>query len=74
MFDLDISFVMLNMCISIIRYYDCSHFSIEFLCFHTCMSIVSILSIRSNTLIRSPSVMYQRIGPIREPPPVYRAA
>ena len=30
--------------------------------------------IRSNTLIRSPSVVYQRIGPIREAPPVYRAS
>jgi len=34
----------------------------------------SLPSIRSNTLIRSPSVVYQRIGPIREDPPVYRAA
>jgi len=25
MFDLDISFFMLNMCNAIIRYYDCSH-------------------------------------------------
>jgi len=35
-------------------------------------AIDSVPSIRSNTLIRSPSVMYQRILPIREAPPVYR--
>jgi len=73
-FNLDISLFMLNICNTIIRYYDCSQVSIEFLCFHTCMSLVSLLSIRSNTLIRSPSVMYQRIGPIFEAPPMYRAA
>ena len=33
---------MLNMCNTIIRYYDCSHVSIEFLCFYTCMSLVTL--------------------------------
>jgi len=34
-------------------------------------SIDSVPSIRSNKLIRYPSVVYQRIGPIREPPPCF---
>jgi len=32
------SLFMLNMCNSIIGYFDCSHVCIEFLCFHTCLS------------------------------------
>jgi len=37
-------------------------------------SIDSLTSIRSDTLVRSPSVVYQRIGLIREPIPTYHPA
>ena len=47
MFHLDISLFMLNMCNTIIRYFDCSHVSIEFLCIHICMSFSSLLVLRT---------------------------
>jgi len=38
MFDVDILLFMLHMCNSNIRYFDCSHVSVEFLCIHTYLS------------------------------------
>jgi len=39
MFDFDIALLMLYMYNIIIRHFDCSHVSIEFLCIHTYMSL-----------------------------------
>jgi len=35
MFDVDISFSMLHVCNSNIKYFDCRDVSVEFLCIHT---------------------------------------
>ena len=52
-FDFDILLFMLNTCITIIRYFDCSHEAIEFQCIHTCMSLQSFLVWRTKVGIRT---------------------
>jgi len=52
MFDFDISLFMLRMCNTILRYCDCSHVSIEFLCSHVYM-IVKLTCLRTKVDIRT---------------------
>ena len=48
MFDLDMPLFMLNMCNSIIRYFDCSHVSIEFVLYSHIYVMVKFIVRRTN--------------------------